>query len=128
MVAVAVLVLSAVTVTQALLTLNRQAALSRVTNAAKAEALSRIQQVSQAAYAPTALPPVIPTILAEGTTTQAIDLGSNLTGLGSIPGTAKWTVSTLAGGSNIRSVQCTITYKYLGKNLSYELFTYKSPD
>lgn len=128
MVAVAVLVLSAVTVTQALLTLNRQAALSRVTNAAKAEALSRIQQVSQAAYAPTALPPVIPTILAEGTTTQAIDLGSNLTGLGSIPGTAKWSVSTLAGGSNIRSVQCTITYKYLGKNLSYELFTYKSPD
>ncbi len=128
MVAVAVLVMCAVTVTQALLQLNRQAALSRVTNAAKAEALSRIQQVSQAAYAPQSLPPVIPTILAEGTTTQAIDLGSNLTGLGSIPGTAKWTVATLAGGTAIRSVQCTITYRYLGKNRSYELFTYKSPD
>jgi len=128
MVAVAVLVMCAVMVTQALLQLNRQAALSRVMNAAKAEALSRIQEVSQAAYAPEAAPPVIPTILATGTTTQAVDLGSNLTGLGSIPGTAKWTVTTLAGGSNIRTVQCTITYKYLGKNLSYELFTYKSPD
>jgi prepilin-type N-terminal cleavage/methylation domain-containing protein len=128
MVAVAVLVICAVMVTQALLQLNRQAALSRVTNAAKAEALSRIQEVSQSAYAPDAVPPVIPSILTEGTTTQAVDLGSNSTGLGSIPGTAKWTVTTLAGGSNIRSVQCTITYKYLGKNLSYELFTYKSPD
>jgi hypothetical protein len=128
MVAVVVLVLTAVTVTQALLQLNRQAAISRVTNAAKAEALSRIQQVSQCAYNPDATPPVIPSILNTGTTTQAVDLGSNLTGLGSIPGTATWTVATLPGGSNIRSVQCTITYRYFGKNLSYELFTYKSPD
>lgn len=126
MVSVGILLVTALTVTQALLHLNRQAALSRVTNAAKAEALSRIQQVSQCAYNPDALPPVIPTILTVGTTTQNINLGSNLTGLGNIPGTATWTVQNLPG--NIRSVRCRITYTYLNRNLSYELFTYKSPD
>ncbi len=128
MVAVTVLVLTAIVVTQALLQLNRQAAISRVMNAAKAEALSRIQQVSQLSYNPEATPPVIPTILATGTTTQAIDLGSSLTGLGSIPGTATWKVANVSGTSNLLSVQCTITYKYLSRNLSYELFTYKSAD
>ncbi|MEP6668427.1 MAG: type II secretion system protein [Chthoniobacter sp.] len=127
MVAVMVLAITAVTVTQALLQLNRQAAISRLTNAAKAEALSRIQQVSQCAYDPTATPVVIPTILAVGTTTTAVDLGSSTTGLGSIPGTATWTVASL-GTSNILSVKCTIAYTYLSKQLSYELFTYKSPD
>ncbi len=128
MVAGVLLVLTAVTVTQALLQLNRQAAISRVKNAAKAEALSRIQQVSQCAYSPDALPAVIPTILNIGTTTQAIDLGSTLTDLGSIPGTATWAVSTVAGTAKILSVRSTITYKYFGKSQSYELFTYKSPD
>lgn len=128
MVAVSVLALTAVAITQTLLQLNRQAAISRVANAAKAEALSRIQQVSQCAYAPDALPPVIPTILKVGTTTTAVDLGSNLTGLGSIPGTATWTVAALPGDANILSVKCTIAYKYLSRNLSYELFTYKSED
>lgn len=127
-VAVGVLVISAVTVTQALLKLNRHAAIVRVMNAAKAEALSRIQQVSQCAYAPEALPPVIPSILVTGTTTQAVNLGASTTGLGNIPGTATWTVASIGGGSKILSVRCTITYKYFGKNLSYELFTYKSPD
>jgi prepilin-type N-terminal cleavage/methylation domain-containing protein len=128
MVATALLALTAITATQALLHLNRQAALSRVSNAAKAEALSRIQQVSQCAYNPDALLPVIPSILTIGTTTAQIDLGSTLTDLGSIPGTATWTVSSVSGSSNTRSVRSTITYKYLGRNLSYELFTYKSPD
>jgi len=125
MVAMAVLAICAVAVTQALLQINRQAAISRVTNAAKAEALSRIQQVSQCSYNPDAVPPVVPTLLTVGTTTQAVDLGSNLTGLGSVPGTATWTVASVAG---ILSVKCTIKYQYLNKNLSYELFTYKSPD
>jgi type II secretory pathway pseudopilin PulG len=128
MVACGVLVLTAVSVTQALLQLNRQAAISRVSNAAKAQALSMIQEVSQCSYSPDATPPVIPTLLNVGTTTQSVDLGSTLTGLGSIPGTATWTVASLSDGSNVRSVQCTINYTYLGKNLSYDLFTYKSPD
>ena len=128
MVAVAVLAICAVTVTMSLLQLNRRAAISRVTNAAKAEALSRIQQVSQCAYDPSTTPPVIPTLLATGTTTSAVDLGSTLAGLGSIPGTATWTVTNPSSATNILSVRCTINYKYLGKNLSYELFTYKSPD
>lgn len=128
MVAVAVLALTSVGVTQALLQLNRQAAVSRVMNAAKAEALSRIQQVSQCSYNPDALPPVIPSLLTPGERIEPIDLGSKLTDLGSIPGTATWKVTALSNGSNIRSIGCTIKYKYLGKDLSYELFTYKSPD
>ena len=128
MVAVSVLALSTVSVTQALLQINRRAAISRVTNAAKAEALSRIQQVSQWAYDPEATPPVIPAGLAVGTTTQAIDLGSNATDLGSIPGTAVWTVTSISPVSKILSVRCTINYTYLSKNLTYELFTYKAPD
>jgi type II secretory pathway pseudopilin PulG len=128
MVAVSVLALCAVSVTQALLQINRRAAISRVTNAAKAEALSRIQQVSQWAYNPEATPEVIPTALTVGTTTEAIDLGSNATDLGSIPGTAVWTVTRISVVSKILSVRCTINYKYLSKNLSYELFTYKAPD
>ncbi len=120
--------ISAVTITQALLQLNRRAAISRVMNAAKAEALSRIQQVSQCSYDPAATPAVVPTLLATRTTTLTVDLGSSLTGLGSVPGTATWTVTNLSSATNILSVRCTITYKYLGKNLSYELFTYRSPD
>jgi type II secretory pathway pseudopilin PulG len=128
LIASTVLVLTAITVTQALLQVNRQAAISRVMNAAKAEALSRIQQISQCSYSPTAKPPVIPSILTVGTTTQAVDLGSNLTGLGSIPGTATWTVASVSGTTNILSIRCTINYSYLSRNLAYELFTYKSPD
>jgi prepilin-type N-terminal cleavage/methylation domain-containing protein len=128
MVAVAVLVISAVAVTQAMLQLNRQAALSRVTNAAKAEALSRIQQVSQCSYAPDANPAVIPTILAVQTTTTTVDLGSTLTGLGSIPATEVWKVAKVSSTSSILTVQCTISYRYLNKNQSYELFTYRSSD
>ncbi len=128
MVALTILVLGAVTVTQALLQLNRQAATARVMNAAKAEALSRIWQVAQCAYSPDALPAVIPSILTTGTTTTNVDLGSNLTGLGSIPAKATWFVASVPGGAGIRSVRCTINYKYLGRNQSYELFTYKSPD
>ena len=128
MVAVTVLVIAAVSVTQALLQLNRRAAIARVMNAAKAEALSRIQQVTQCAYAPDAVPAVIPTILAVQSKTTDIDLGASTTGLGPVPGTVTWTVVALGGDAKMRSVQCTINYKYFGKNLSYELFTYKSPD
>lgn len=128
MVAVGVLALVSVSVTQAMLQMNRRAAIARVTNAAKAEALSRIQQVSQCAYNPDATPAVIPSILTLQNTSTQIDLGSTLTGLGSIPGTATWNVTDLASGTNIRSVRCTVAYKYLGKNLSYELVTYRSPD
>lgn len=128
MVAVTVLALVAISVTQALLQINRKAAIARVMNAAKAEALSRIQQVSQCSYNPDANPPVVPSLLTVGTTTQSIDLGSSVTGLGSIPGTATWTVASVAGTANTRSVRCTITYRYLGKDLSYELFTYKAAD
>ena len=128
MVAAAVLVLTAVTSTQALLMLNREAAVVRVTNAAKAAALSRVQQVSQCAYNPTATPAVVPAILTVGTTTQTADLGSTSTGLGSIPATVTWIVANVAGQPSLLSVRCTVRYTYLGRNLTYELFTYKAAD
>jgi Tfp pilus assembly protein PilV len=128
LIAVSVLVFAVVAGTQSLLQSNRNAAASRVLNAAKAEALSRIQQVSQSAYAPDASPPVIPAILAIGTTTQTVDLGSESTDLGKIPGTVTWTVANVSGTPSLRSIRCTVNYDYLRKNLSYELFTYKSAD
>ena len=139
MVAAAVLALTTLTATQVLLRLNRQAAQIRVMNAAKTEALSRVQQISQCAYAPYAKTPVIPELLRVGTTItptdKPIDLGgaANFTDnapsdLGHIPAWVTWTVANVNGSSGIVSVQCTINYTYLGKNLSYDLFTYKSPD
>jgi hypothetical protein len=131
MVAMAVLVLVAVITTQALLQINRRAAIARVMNAAKAEALSRIQQVSQASYNPDASPQVIPDILVIKDPPQVtdVDLGSSNTGLGSVPAKVTWTVATpVPSNPKIRSVHCKIDYKYLSRDLSYELFTYKSPD
>jgi hypothetical protein len=128
MVALTVLALTAVTVTQAFLMLNRRAAVSRIITGAKAEALSRIEEVTQLSYQPDATPPVIPTLLAVGTTTSAVDLGSSSTGLGSVPGTATWTVAKVTGTDNTLSVKCTITCKYLNRNLTYALYTYKAQD
>ncbi len=134
MVAAALLALVCLSATQVLLRLNRQAAVVRVINAAKAEALSRVQQISQCAYAPYADTPVVPALLKPGTTTTAIDLGGAAsatdnapTDLGHIPGTATWVVTSV-GSAGIVSVRCTITYNYLGRDFSYELFTYKAPD
>jgi len=128
MFALAVLAITAVVITQTMLVLNRRAAVTRLLNAAKAEAISRIQEVAQCSYQPTANPVVIPTILNVGTTTTAVDLGSTQTNLGSVPGTATWTVTKLSTSTNILSVRCTVSCTYLNKNLSYALFTYKSPD
>jgi hypothetical protein len=128
LVALTVLALTAVVVTEAFLQLNRRAAISRITNAAKAEALSRIEEVAQLSYDPDATPAVVPTLLTVGTSTTAVDLGSSATGLGSIPGTATWTVAKVTGTDDTLSVKCTISCKYLNRNLSYALFTYKAPD
>ena len=128
MIAAAVLALTAVTATQALLQLNRQAAVVRVMNAAKAAALSQIQQISQCAYNPTATPPVIPALLNPGTTTSSTDLGSTSTDLGSIPATVTWVVNNINGQTGLISVRCTVNYTYLGRNLTYVLFTYKAAD
>lgn len=128
MFALAVLAITSIAITQALLQLNRRAAVTRLLNAAKAEAISRIQEVAQCSYQPTASPAVIPTILTVGTTTTAVDLGSTQTTLGSVPGTATWTVTSLSSTTNILSIRCTVSCTYLNRNISYALFTYKAPD
>lgn len=97
-------------------------------NAAKAEALSRIQQVQQLSYDPDASPAVLPTLLNVGSTTTTVDLGTTLTDLGSIPATETWTVAALASNPDILSVTCSISYKYLNRNESYQVFTYKAPN
>lgn len=129
-----VLVIVAVAITQALLQINKRAAIARVMNAAKAEAISRIQQVQQVSYNPDALPAVIPDILKVTATSPTptpimVDLGNSTTGLGSIPAKVFWSVATpIPSNTKIRSVQCHIEYTYLNKNLHYDLFTYRSPD
>lgn len=135
LIAIGILSLAIVTATQALLHANRRAALSRVLNLAKAETLSRIQQVSQCAYSPAAVPPVIPSILTIGSSEQTVnlgssatDLGSSATDLGNIPGKLTWTVNNSPGNIDVLSIRCAVTYQYLGVNQSYELFTYKSAD
>jgi type II secretory pathway pseudopilin PulG len=130
MVAATVLCLCSVAVTATLLQLNRRAAISRVMNAAKAEALSRIHQVQQLSYDPDARPAVIPDLLVPKTppTTTQVDLGTTLTDLGSIPATEVWTVAILPGNAGIRSVTCAISYKYMNRNEKYEVFTYKAPN
>ena len=127
-VAVTLLSLTVVGGTRAMLNSNRQAAVSRISNAAKAKALSKIQQLSQFAFKPDANPPVVPALLALGTKTESINLGNEATDLGNVPGTLTWTVANASGVNNIRSVRCKVTYKYLGRDLSYELFTYKAGD
>jgi type II secretory pathway pseudopilin PulG len=119
--------LCAVAVTRALLQINRQAALVRLVNSAKAQALSNIQQVAPLSYQPDITPAVIPSILNVGTTTSAVDLGDPTTALGSVTGTSTWTVSAV-GSTYIRMVRCRIDFKYYGKSRSYELVTYKAPD
>jgi hypothetical protein len=125
--AIAILVMTTVAVTTAMLQINRQAAIIRLVNAAKAQALSRIQRVAPVSYNPDANPAIIPSILNTGTTTEAVDLGDATTGLGSVSGTSTWIVA-MSGTTQIRSVRCRIDYRYYGRNLSYELFTYKAPD
>lgn len=130
MVATTVLALCAVGVTQSLLQINRRAAISRVSNAAKAEALSRIQQVQQLSYDPDASPAVIPTLLVPQTPpiTTTVDLGTTLTDLGSIPATETWTVAKAPNNPDILSVKCRIDYKYMNRPQFYEVFTYKAPN
>jgi hypothetical protein len=127
-VAVTILAVTVVGGTQALLKANRSAAISRVTNMAKAKVLSRTQQLSQLAFKPEANPPVIPALLSLGTKTETVNLGNEATDLGNIPGTITWTVAQATGAPNVRSIRCKVTYQYLGRDLSYELFTYKSAD
>ncbi|EDY17468.1 hypothetical protein CfE428DRAFT_4985 [Chthoniobacter flavus Ellin428] len=127
MVAATVLCLCAVAVTGALLQLNRRAAISRVMNAAKAEALSRIHEVQQLSYDPDASPAVIPGLLSSALP-KTVDLGSTLTNLGSIPATETWTVASVPGNAGILSVTCKISYTYLNRNESYQVFTYKAPN
>jgi hypothetical protein len=124
----ALLAITSITITQTLLQLNRRAAVTRLLNAVKAEAISRIQEVSQCSYQPTANPAVVPTILTAGTTTTTVDLGSTQTTLGSVPATETWTVTSLSSTTNILSIKCTVSCTYLNRNLSYALFTYKAPD
>ncbi len=129
MVAAMVLCLCSVAVTGALLQLNRRAAISRVMNAAKAEALSRIHQVQQLSYDPDADPPEIPSLLTTNTTTT-VELGStdSTVNLGHIPATEIWTVGTVPGNAGIRSVDCKISYRYMNRDETYEVFTYKAPN
>ena len=127
LVAVGVLAVTTIAMTQSMLVLNRNSAIARVKNLTKALVLSRIQEVAAVTYDYNATPQVIPTILNIGTTTENVNIGDASTGLGNMPGTLTWTVAAV-GSIGIRSVKCRVAYTYMGRAQSYEQLTYRSPD
>ncbi|HEV7405345.1 MAG TPA: hypothetical protein VGO11_20545 [Chthoniobacteraceae bacterium] len=127
LVAVGVLAVTTIAMTQAMLVLNRNSAVARVKNLAKALVLSRIQEVAAVTYDYNATPQVIPTLLNVGVTTENVNIGDASTGLGNVPGTLTWTVASV-GAIGIRSVKCRVAYTYMGRPQSYEQLTYRSPD
>ena len=127
LVAVGVLAVTTIAMTQAMLILNRNSAIARVKNLGKAMVLGRIQEIGSIAYKPTATPPVVPTLLNVGTTSEAVTLGDSSAEIGSLPGTLQWTVASV-GSTSTRSVKLRLTYTYMGRAQSYEVLTYRSPD
>jgi prepilin-type N-terminal cleavage/methylation domain-containing protein len=127
MVAASVLALTTIAMTQSMLILNRNSAISRVRNLAKALVLGKIQEAAVVDYDPAGSPAVIPTILNTGTTTTSVSLGDTTTQLGTVPATVTWTV-TNTGVSSVLSIKCRITYTYLKRAQSYEVLTYRTPD
>lgn len=127
LVAVAMIAITTVAMTQAMLIVNRNAAVTRVRNLAKAMVLSRIQEVGAVAYDPAASPAVIPTILAPGVTNEAVNLGDASTQLGLLPANLQWTVAAV-GATGTRSVTARLTYTYMSRPQSYEVLTFRSPD
>lgn len=126
-VAASVLAITTVVMTQSMLVLNRNSALSRVRNLAKAMVLGRIQEVGAVAYDPAANPAVVPAILTVGTTTSTVNLGDASAQVGAIPATLTWTVGSV-GTTATRSVKCRVDYTYMNRKQNYEALTFRSPD
>lgn len=130
MVSAGVLAITTIAMTQSMLILNRNSSLARVRNLAKAMVLSRIQEVGAEAYNPTANPAVIPSNLAvtgSGGTVTNVNLGDASTELGPVPATMTWTV-TNTGKLSILSVDCLVSYTFLGRKEKYEIVIYRAPD
>lgn len=127
MVAAAVLALTTIAMTQAMLVLNRNSAIARVRNLAKAMVLGRIQEVAALAYDPTASPAVIPTPLALSNTTTSVNLGDSTAGVGSLPATLTWNVTNV-GATTIRQIKVRVDYTYLNRKQNYEVVTFRAPD
>lgn len=130
MLATAILALTAVSFSVALLGSLRQATSTKILNLAKAEALSRVQEVGAVNYNPTSNPAVVPSVLAIGSQTFSVDLGDLGSSVGSVPGTVKMTVSAVANPRNvpIRRVLCEVDYNYQKRAYHYEVTTFRSPD
>lgn len=127
LVAVGVLAIASIAMTQAMLVLNKNSAVARTKNLAKALVLSRIQEVAAVTYDTSATPQVISPLLSLGTTTESVNIGDASTGLGNLPGTLTWTVASV-GTIGVRSIRCRVAYTFMGRSQSYEQFTYRSPD
>lgn len=127
-VALSVMAVLGVVVTQSMLMLNRRSSLARVKNLAKATVLSRIQEASAVPWDPDAETPVNPTILNVQSKSENIQMGDSTTHIGTLPATLQWTVANVSGVSNVRLVTCRVNYTYLGKSQNYEVRMHRSAD
>jgi hypothetical protein len=127
LVSLGAMALAMMLMTQAMIVLNKSAARSRVRNLARAMVLGRIQEAGVVSYDPTGTPPVVPPILAVGTTSEAVNLGDSSTGIGSLPATLQWIVAS-AGTNKTVSVRCRVDYTYLGRAQAYEASTFRAAD
>lgn len=130
MIATALLALTTVSFSMALMGSLREATNTKLTNLAKAEALSRVQELASIPYDPVASPAVVPAGLALGTKTYSVDLGDAASPIGAVPGTVKVTVSAQANTRNvpIRRILCEVDYSYQKRIFHYEVTTFRSPD
>ena len=128
-IAVALFGLCMVSMTQAMLRMNKNTALSRMRTLAKSAAMGRIQEAISVPYSPSATPAVNPTLLQVGKRTEAIELSDSTSGIGRIPATMEWEVKQIVSGTAPTvSVRCTINYRYFGRPQTYELNTFRASD
>ncbi len=125
-VSLGVLALTTVVMTQAMLVLNRNSAVARVRNLAKAAVLGRVQEVNALPLDPASGAP-IPTLLQAGSTTTDVDLGDSSADIGRLPAKIHWTVAKL-GSTETRSIRCRAEYTYLGRPQNYEVVTFRAPN
>ena len=112
---------------------NRVAEVNRNMNGAVALCQERIAQVVASPFSPTAVPSYFggnwPIPTSETTTsTETVQLYTDLTGGGTVTGTRTTLVSLADATLNLVRVTARVNYTYLGKDYVCETFTLRSPD
>jgi type II secretory pathway pseudopilin PulG len=112
---------------------NRLAEVNRNMNGAVALCQERIAQVVASPFSPTVVPSYLggtwPIPTSETTTsTEAVQLYTDLNGGGTVTGTRTTLVSLADATLNLVRVTARVNYTYRGRNYVCETFTLRSPD